>query len=240
MLFKILKLFGLDIPAKVAAAKLVIEQRVEEVTDYAKQVTRTAAVIAALSAVAGVLVAMVVGVGLFALYRAVAESYGVNAGLGVIAGILIAAALILLLVARTKGQSLSNRHIFKPLRPLATAAASAPAPAIAAPSLAHAEPASFAGAPADSAGDLIEPLALLLGKYVKYPALGHPVLDELVGNLRTTARGTADEAVERAANLVRYGDRSQLLILLGGAAFAGWLLARQDPSVTLRDITPPG
>jgi hypothetical protein len=57
--------------------------------------------------------------------------------------------------------------------------------------------------------------------------------------LRNTARGTADEAVERAANLVRYGDRSQLLILLGGAAFAGGLLARQDPSVTLRDITPP-
>lgn len=236
MLFKILKLFGLDIPAKVAAAKLVIEQRVEEVTDYAKQVTQTAAVIAALSAVAGVLVAMAMGVGLFALYRAVAESYGVNAGLGVVAGMLIAAALILLLVARSKGQSLSSRHIFEPLRALATAPASAPAPAVAAPSLAHAP----SGAPADSAEDLIEPLAFLLGKHVKYPALGHPVLDKLVGNLRMTARETAEEAVERAATLVRHGDRSQLLILLGGAAFAGWLLARQDPGVTPRDITPLG
>ena len=35
MLFKILKLFGLDLPAKVAEAKSVIEQRVEEVADYA-------------------------------------------------------------------------------------------------------------------------------------------------------------------------------------------------------------
>ena len=78
MLFKILMLFGLDVPAKVAAAKSMIEQRVEEVTDYAKQATQTAAVIAALSAVAGVLLAMAVGVGLFALYRAVAESYGVT------------------------------------------------------------------------------------------------------------------------------------------------------------------
>jgi len=232
MLFKILKLFGLDVPAKVAATKSMIEQRVEEVT-------QTAAVIAALSAVAGVLVAMAVGVGLFALYRAVAESYGVNAGLGVVAGILIVAALILLLIARTKGQSLSSRHIFEPLRPLASAGASAAAPVVAAPSLAHApSPAAFAGVPAVSAGDLIEPLAFLLGRHFKYPALGHPVLDELVGNLRNTARGTADEAVERAANLVRYGDRSQLLILLGGAALAGWLLARQDPNVTLRDITP--
>src|SRR4029077_11985949 len=134
-----------------------------------------------------------------------------------------------------------QRPLFKPLRSPMPAAASGPAPAVAAPSLAHApSPAPFAGTPADSAADLFEPLAFLLGKYVKYPALGHPVLDEIVGNLRMTARGTADEAVERVANLVRYGDRSQLLILLGGAAFAGWLLARQDPSVTLRDITPPG
>jgi hypothetical protein len=239
MLFNILKLFGLDVPAKVAAAKSMIEQRVEEVTDYAKQATQAAAVIAALSAVAGVLVAMAVGVGLFALYRAVAESYGVNAGLGVVAGILIVATLILLLIARTKGQSLSNRHIFEPLRPLATAAPSAAAPAVAAPSLAHApSPASFEGVPAVSAGDLIEPLAFLLGRYLKYPVLGHPMLDELVGNLRNTARGTADEAVERAANLLRYGDRRQLFMLLGGAAFAGWVLARQSPDERLHDATP--
>jgi hypothetical protein len=239
MLFKILKLFGLDVPAKVAAAKSMIEQRVEEVTDYAKQATQTAAVIAALSAVTGVLVAMAVGVGLFALYRAVAESYGVNAGLGVVAGILIVAALILLLIARTKGQSLSNRQVFEPLRP--TAAPSVAAPAVAAPLLARApSPASFAGVPVVSAGDLIEPLAFLLGRYLKYPALGHPVLDELLGNLRNTARGTADEALERAANLVRYGNRSQLLILLGGAMVAGWVLARQSPDKRLHDATPVG
>jgi hypothetical protein len=241
MLIKTLKLFGLDVPAKVAAAKSMIEQRVEEVTDYAKQVTQTAAVIAALSAVAGVLVAMAVGVGLFALYRAVAESYGVDAGLGVVAGILIVAALILLLIARTEGQSLSNRHIFEPLRPLATAAVSAAAPAVAAPSLPLAPShASFAGVPVVSAGDLIEPLAFLLGRYLKYPALGHPALDELVGNLRSTARGTADEAVERAANLLRYGGRGQLFMLLGGAAVAGWVLARQNPDERLHDANPAG
>ena len=173
---------------------------------------------------------LAVGVGLFALYRAVAESYGVNAGLGVVAGILIVAALILFFVARTKGQSLSNRHIFEPLRPPATAAPSAAAPAVAARSLAHASsPASFEGVPAVSAGDLIEPLAFLLGRYLKYPALGHPVLDELVGNLRNTARGTANEAIERATNLVRYGDRGQFFMLHGGAALAGWVLARQSP-----------
>jgi hypothetical protein len=33
MLFKLLKLFGLDVPAKMAAAKAIIEQRAEEVAD---------------------------------------------------------------------------------------------------------------------------------------------------------------------------------------------------------------
>jgi hypothetical protein len=93
-------------------------------------------------------------------------------------------------------------------------------------------------APADSAGDLIEPLAFLLAKYVKYPTLGHPVLNEIVGKLRMSARSTADEAVERVADLVRHGDRTQLLTLLGGAAFVGWLLARQNPDVALSDVTP--
>jgi hypothetical protein len=80
---------------------------------------------------------------------------------------------------------------------------------------------------------MLEPLAFLLPKYIKYPALGDPVLDELVENLGAAARKTADEAVERAANLVRYGDRRQLVALLSGAVFVGWLLARQHLDIRL-------
>jgi DNA-binding MurR/RpiR family transcriptional regulator len=84
----------------------------------------------------------------------------------------------------------------------------------------------------------MEPLAFLFAKYVKFPTLGYPMLDEFVGNLRVTAGGTTEEAVERAANLVRYGNRSQLFILLGCAAVAGWLLARQSPDEQMRDVSP--
>ena len=59
------------------------------------------------------------------------------------------------------------------------------------------------------------------------------MLDELVENLGAAARKTADEAVERAANLVRYGDRRQLVALLSGAVFVGWLLARQHLDIRL-------
>jgi hypothetical protein len=236
MLFKILKLFGLDVPAKVAAAKSAIEQRAEEVAGYAKQAMQTAAVIAALSAFAGILCAMAVGVGLYALYRVVAESYGVDAGLGVVAGVLIAAAVVLFLIARTKGAALSQRRLFKPLRSPEPAAASGPAPDVMPVPARVPSTASFEAPPVGE--DLLEPLAFLLAKYVKIPTLGYPMLDEFIGNLRVTARGTTEEAVERAANLVRYGDRGQLFILLGGAAVAGWLLARQSQDERLHDVTP--
>ncbi len=233
MLFKLLRLFGLDVPAKVAAAKSVIEQRAEEVAQCAGQTVQTAALIAALSALAGVLGALAVGVGLYALYRLDADAYGVYVGLGVVGGVLVAAALILLLIVRAQGQSLSRRRIFKPLSPFPRE----PSPSAPVVAAARSAP-DYSYAPSEArpqpARDLLEPLALLLPKYIKYPALGDPVLDELVENLGAAARGTADEAVERAANLVRYGDRQQLLVLLAGAACVGWILARQNPDIKLR------
>ena len=126
------------------------------------------------------------------------NTYGVYAGLGVVGGLLVAAALILFVIARAKGQSLSRRRIFKPLRPFLTA------PSSSAPVVASARPVpDYAYASGETrpepARDLLEPLAR------KYPAMGHPALDELVENLGAAARGTVDEAVERAAHLMRHG-----------------------------------
>ena len=82
--------------------------------------------------------------------------------------------------------------------------------------------------PAAAASDLVEPLALLLSKIVKYPSLGNPIVDELLNSLRGTARGTADEAVNSAANMIRHGDRTNLVVVLTGAAFVGWLLSHHS------------
>jgi hypothetical protein len=54
-----------------------------------------------------------------------------------------------------------------------------------------------------SARDLVEPMAFFLSKVMKYPRAENPMVDELVGNLRETARGTADEAIARAADVIR-------------------------------------
>jgi hypothetical protein len=225
MLLNILKALGLDIRGEIAAVKGQIGQRLDEVADRAKHVALTSAVIIALSTFAGLFCTMVIGIGLVALYRAETAIYGVETALAVVAAVLVIAALVLVGVAVMMGKSLVHARPSEPAKQVARSAAAASAFASAGPPQICSS-APFA-TPADSARDLIEPLAFLLAKYVKYPALGHPVLDELVGKLRVSARGPADEAVERAANLMRHGDRSQLLVLLGGAAFVGWLLARQ-------------
>jgi hypothetical protein len=240
MLFKILKLFGLDVPAKIAVARLEFEQRVEETAVYAKQATLTAALVAALSAVAALLFIVATGVGLFALYRVVDEHYGVYAGLGSVAGLLIVAASALLLAANTKAQALSNLRIVRQ----SPSPAISPAPVNLAPQdpaiLAAPAAGDFSAEPNESASDLFEPLAFAFAKYIRFPAFENPVLDQFVGSLKASAEGTADDAVRRAANLIRHGNRTQLLAIIGGAAALGWLLARQNSAATLRDITPSG
>jgi hypothetical protein len=244
MLFKILKLFGLDVRAEVAAVKNQIDQRVEDIAERAKHVALSSALIIALSTFAGLFLTMAIGVGLIALYHTEAETYGVDLALAIVGTVLVIATLILIGAAWLLGRSLSKKpsaelpdgahelqdsaelsdgahkqkdNVMTPT--VVSAAAPAPVPV----------PAAFENVPVDSTGDFMEPLPFLLANYIKFPVLGHPLLDEVIGNLRVTSRGTAEEAVERAANLVRYGDRGQLLIMLCGAAVAGWLLARQSP-----------
>jgi hypothetical protein len=237
MLFKILKLLGLDVHAKIAEARLELEQRVEEASDYAKKATLTASLVAALSAIAALLAIAAIGVGVFALYRVIAEHYGVYAGLGAVAGLLVLAASALLLAATTKAQSLSNLRIRQSPSPaISPTVETAPKAALRAPMPDEA----FSATSNESASDLFEPLAFAFAKCVKFPTFKNPVLDQFVGGLKGSAQGTADDAVRRAATLIRHGSRPQLLAIVGSAAALGWLLARQNSAATLRDISPSG
>jgi hypothetical protein len=219
MLFKILKLFGLDVRAEIAAVKDQFEQRVDEVTDRVRHAALVAAVIIALSTFAGLLCTMALGVGLIALYRAEAATYGVDTAFAVVAAVLVIAALILLGVALIVAKSSSQVRASKAAPEVAGSAAAASATASA----------------ASQAGDLTEPLAFLLALFAKDPKFGHPALDEFVAKLRTPAGGKADEAAEQALNLIRNGDRTQLVVMLGGAALVGWLLAQSRPDTSPRE-----
>ena len=242
MLFKVLKLFGLDIPAQIEEVRADLELRVEQATDHVKQVAQEAAVIAAFSAIASVTAAMAVGVGMIALYRWTAAAYGAYAGLGTVGAILVVVAVIFAIGATIKGKSLAGNRIKLSRYASGRAGVTTHADAIiSTPTIdaAAGEPSSGSHAwkppttatrvsPAASASDLVEPLAFLLSKVVKYPSVGNPVIDELIGHLRSTAHGTTDEAISRAANVIRHGDRANLVVVLTGAALIGWLLSHHS------------
>jgi hypothetical protein len=55
---------------------------------------------------------------------------------------------------------------------------------------------------------------------------GRPAIDRVLNEVGARAQPTTNEAVERAAELVRSGDRATMLSVLGAATVFGWLLVR--------------
>jgi hypothetical protein len=162
-----------------------IEQRIDDVADHAKHVALSTAVIITLSTFAGLFCTMAIGVGLIMLYRAEEATYGADTALAVVGAALVAAAVILLVVAFMVGRSLSRKRARSAPDDTAKSTANPRAQAAS-----RSQPPSEAVAsPAQSAGDLIEPLTFPLALFPKNPKLGHPILDEFSAILRTPAGG---------------------------------------------------
>jgi hypothetical protein len=242
MLFQFLKLFGLDVPAKIDAATSGVESSLERATEHVKQEIQEAVVVAALFASAAVAGATAIGVGLLALYRWIAESSGVYAGLGVEVVILSVVSVVLAAAAMIRRRAVAPTRIKLP-RCSIGATGWPPDPGVVVDSSAvdagasesdsakdpHTEPfRAIPPAPTASASDLVEPLAFFLSKIPTPSSFGNSIVDELIGSLRTTGHGTADEAIDRSANVIRHGARADLVIVLAGAALIGWLLTRHS------------
>jgi hypothetical protein len=237
MLFKLLKLFGLDLAGEIAAAKASLEQHAESAADRIKRFAEGTAVIAALGIFASITATMALSVGLIALYRVVAGTYGDYAGLGAVAAVLIAMTATLAAVIFAQAQKLSSAAT----APRATGAAvsgTAVSSEISRSSASSSEEQPVA-MPATSTDDLflpsrapaaprdlIDPLALVLSDIIEVPKFGNPVVDDLVGKIRTTAHGSVDEAVYGAATTIRYGRPADLILVLVGTAALAWLVTR--------------
>jgi hypothetical protein len=96
MLFKLLKLFGLDVHAKIAEVKGEITRRVDDVTNRARQLALGATIIAVLAMFAGLFFVTAIGIGLLALYRFAEAAYGADFALAILAAVLVGVVLILL------------------------------------------------------------------------------------------------------------------------------------------------
>jgi uncharacterized membrane protein len=233
MLFKILKLFGIDLPARMAEVRIGVEERFDLAKDSVGQVAQTAAVLALLSFLAGLAVLCAFGVGLIALYSWVSGDYGEFYGLAAIGGVLLLIAIIAFAIAISKVNSWRDekaRHVAAKRRDLAQTHAqrvAAAAAALEAPKIPPL-PAPPQTSGATAASDLIEPLVWAFSSTIKLPTVGNPVSEELFARLRNSAAGVADESVEALVCAVRDGGRPQLFAALGGAMFVGWFLGRQS------------
>ena len=232
MLFRILKLFGVDIPGRMAEVRIELEERFDLVKDSVEQAAQTVAVMGMLLFVAGLAALSAFIIGLIALYSWVSSNYGEFYGLAAIGGILLFIAIIAFATAVIKAKSWrdeSASRVAAKKQELAQTRMERVAEAreaIEEPEI-RPLPAPRSSA-ATAGGDLIEPLMGALSKTITLPATGNSSLDELLAHLRSPARGIAEEMAEGLASAVRHGDRPQLLAVLGSALLAGWFLGRHS------------
>jgi uncharacterized membrane protein len=234
------------VSARVEAATASLEGRVDRVIDRLGDLAQGAVLLAILGIAALVTALMAAAAGLIAVYRLTADAYGDYAGLGVVAAILIAVTLILLalMIARVRGLEAPKVTAISPASDArashersAAAVPAIPVPVASASTFAapvstfdEDVPAVEAAAlplhaPA-SAGDLIEPLTYILSDVVRIPTFVNSSVDQIIDKLRGAAHSNAEETVHRAANVVRFGSRLDLVFVLGGTAAVAWLVTR--------------
>jgi hypothetical protein len=234
-MLNILKMLGFDIPAQIDALKADLDQRAERTTSQISVVAQQAAVSGALYLLALIAASFAVGVALIAIFWWVTNAYGVFAGLAAEFAIFVLAAAILAMMAHARGKTLAEaaakmpRAILDPTSATSSIGVFRRAPAVVSPAEGVAPPIAALVSPAAAVGqgaavsDLIEPLAALLSR-----GGGKPMAAELLGSFAGTEAGPAKTALDRAANVIRTGDRANLFTVLAGAAVVGWLLTRQS------------
>jgi ABC-type multidrug transport system fused ATPase/permease subunit len=230
MLFKIMKLFGIDLVARMAEVRVDLEERFDLARDGVQHAAERAAALAMLFFVTGLATLSAFGVGLIALYSWVSSNYGQFYGFATIGAVLLLIAVVMYAIAISKTKSWrgeSTRRIAAKKRELAQVRADRVAATMEAfERRALPPPQQSAGVTAGS--DLIEPLVWALSKTIKPPAMENPAMDELFERLQNSARDVADETVEGLVRAVRYGHRTQLFAALSGAMFVGWFLGRHN------------
>jgi uncharacterized membrane protein len=234
MLFKILKLFGIDLPARMAEARVDLEEGFDLAKDSVEHAAQRVAVLAMLFVLAALVALSAFGVSLVALYSWVSINYGQFYGLTAIGAVLLLIAIVMYAIAISRAKSWRGENIRR-VAAKKLELAQARADRVAATMETFETPAlppPQQSAGVTAASDLTEPLVWALSKTIKLPAMENPAMDELFSRLQSSARDVTDEVVEGLVRAVRYGDRPQLFAALGGALFVGWFLGRHNQRKT--------
>jgi hypothetical protein len=231
-MLRILKLLGLDIPARIAAVRADLESRADFAIVRLTRAARTVGILILLAVLAAMAGTAAVGVGLTALYSWIALEYGEFYGYAAVGGVLIFIAAVLGVIGFVEANSLSFDSLATPdeisAAPIDASTYEAPddpsserrsASAIA-EGAAGPPPSRRAAWPEDASPSQALPGLMSL------PVTGNPLIDGVIDGLRTPASRAVDDVVGLAAETIRRGEREQLLMTLGMAIFAGWLVEK--------------
>jgi hypothetical protein len=233
MLSSILHITGLD--QKLEAVRDRIEGEAQSLMQHGKAVAIQMAIASALAAGAAILGLMALLAGLITLFFWLEPQVGSIAAMGIIAGCLLIIGVILAVCAAMIGRKETPRVPAVVANPAATADIAAARMAEAKADLAGQAPLNrdyvglgdFQSARPVTAEE-VESLFAVAGQFTRLPHTGIDQVDNMLRSLAPKAEEATREAVARAANLVRYGDRSTVLAILGTALAIGWAMTKVD------------
>ena len=230
-MLKLLKVLGFDFSRQIALVKVRAEQLKFEIIEEIKGRAINIGVMIGLL-VAGAIMALATSfIGLMALYRWMAISYGPFVALGVVA----AATTFLAVIFVWMG--LSRRAQTTPLRFLRSSTGSTEsqrdeiAETIA---TSPAEETSYSTPPTNQAStssffstsDLQQPVAKMFSAFAMNPPLTDSTLDGPIKELGANSAADARRIVQSGAEIVRTGSRSAAFGVLAASVLIGWFLAR--------------
>jgi uncharacterized membrane protein YqjE len=233
MLRSILHITGLE--QKLEAVRDRIEGQAQSLMQHSKAVAVQMAIASALAVGAAIIGLMALVAALITLFFWLEPQMGSIAAMGLIAAGLLVIGMILAVCAAMIGRKETPRQPIAATRPAATAD-------IAATRMAEAKLDTFGRDPLSrdhiGLGDFqparpvtaeeVESLFAVAGQFTRLPHTGIESVDNMVRSLAPKAEEATREAVARAANLVRHGDRSTVLTILGTALAIGWAMTKID------------
>jgi len=233
MLRSILQLTGLDL--KLEALRDRIEAQAQSLMQQSKAVAIQMAIASALGVGAAILGLMALVAALITLFFWLEPQVGSIAAMGLIAAGLLVVGIILAVSAAMIGRKETPRVPAVVANPVATEDIAAARMAEERldtvghepPSRDHLGLGGFQPARPVTAEE-VESLFAVAGQFTRLPNTGIESVDNMLRGIAPKAEEATREAVARAANLVRHGDRATVLTILGTAMAIGWAMTKID------------